>query len=437
MDQSRHIILNLNMIPGGVYASAWRTGYRPAHSFASIEHFKELAEIAERGKLDALFLADGGYWSLKAEYQAYRHLDPVIVLTYLAALTSKIGLIVTASSSYNTPYNLARRILSLDHVSGGRAGWNIVVTAGDDAARNFSLDSALPKEERYKRATEFLEIVTALWRSWAPDALLADADSGRFVDGSKVHPINYNGEHFRVDGPMVTLPSTQGAPVIVQAGGSEAGTDLAARFCHVVYSTQPSYDGARAFRTELKKRAQDQGRNPDAIKLVPGLMTIVGANEKEARDRSDYLLSLIPQQVAIAELSARSLVPEQLLLDHLDKELPWDIIPESLLSGAGHGGSILRQAHEERLTVRQLAKRNSSVEMHATAVGSAEQVADKIQHWFETGAVDGFNIMPAELPKGASEFVDHVVPILQDRGIFRRDYEKKTLRGHYGLQTED
>ncbi|MFM0348184.1 NtaA/DmoA family FMN-dependent monooxygenase [Paraburkholderia sp. RL17-347-BIC-D] len=437
MSQHRHVILNLNPIPGGVYASAWRTGERPAASFVAIDHFAELARIAERGKFDALFLADGGYWSPKAEYQTFRPLDPTVVLSYVAAVTSKIGLIATASSSYNTPYNLARRILSLDHVSRGRAAWNIVVTAGDDAARNFSLDAALPKEERYARGKEFLEIVKALWLSWEPDALVADAENGRYVDGAKVHPINYVGEHFKVQGPLVTPPSVQGSPLIVQAGGSEAGTELAARFAHAVYSTQPFREDAFKYRAELRSRAQAQGRNPDAIKLIPGLITIVGSTEREAKERSEHLLSLIPLEVAIAELASRTLLPKDLFFAHLDSELPWDVIPQALLTGVGHTGSILRQARAEKLTGRQLALKNAAVEMHAVAVGSAEQIADKIQHWFETESVDGFNIMPAELPKGISDFVDHVVPILQDRGIFRREYEHDTLRGHYGLGLND
>ncbi|MGB3391527.1 MAG: NtaA/DmoA family FMN-dependent monooxygenase [Pseudaminobacter sp.] len=437
MTKPRHLILNLNPIPGGIYAGAWRTGDRPADSFIKIEHFVELAKIAERGKLDALFLADtGGAFSAGTEYRPFRPLDPTVVLSYVAAATTRLGLISTVSSSYDTPYNLARRILSLDHVSKGRAAWNIVVTAGDDSARNFSLERALPKEQRYARGREFLEIVKALWLSWEPDGVLADPVSGRYIDPSKAHAINFAGEHFKVEGPLVTPRSVQGSPVIVQAGGSEGGTDLAGRFAHAVYSTQPEIEGARRYRTELRERATRYGRNPDTIKLLPGLITIVGSTEREAKERSEYLLSLIPDRAGINLLSEFVRLPKEVLTE-LDSELPWELIPEESLQGVSHTPTLLRRAKEHKLTIRQLIAQMSAVTVHTTAVGSAEQIADKLQHWFETGAVDGFNVMPAELPKGISDFVDQVLPILRQRGLFREEYETETLRGHYGLGEDD
>ncbi|WP_404294318.1 NtaA/DmoA family FMN-dependent monooxygenase (plasmid) [Microvirga sp. RSM25] len=359
-----------------------------------------------------------------------------MILSHVAAVTSRLGLIATVSSSYDTPYNLARRILSLDQVSRGRAAWNVVVTAGDDAARNFSLDQALSKDQRYARAREFVEIVKALWASWEPGGVLADAESGRYIDPSKVHPIDYVGEHFKVRGPLATPRSPQGSPVIVQAGGSEGGADLAARFAHAVYSTQPELEGARRYRAELKGRAQAYGRDPDTIKLLPGLVTVVGSTEAEAKARSDYLLSLIPAEAGVSLLSDYVRLPKE-ALSELDRELPWEIVPAESLQGVSHTPTLLRRAKEHKLTVRQLIAQMSAVTVHATAVGSPERIADKVQHWFEEGAVDGFNVMPAELPKGAADFVDHVLPILRRRGLFRHEYETTTLRGHYGLGVDD
>lgn len=437
MSNARHVILNLNPIPGGIYASSWRNGDRDPASFITVEHYAELARIAERGRFDALFLADRATWSPSAEFRTFRPLDPTVTLPYIAALTHHIGLIATVSTTYNTPYNLARRLLSIDHVSKGRAGWNVVVTAGDDAARNYSLTAAPPKPARYARAREFLSVVHGLWHSWDDGAVLADAATGRYVNVSRVRPIHFKGEHFAVEGPLILPPSPQGSPVLVQAGGSSDGSDLAARHAHAVYSTQPTLEGAQAYRQALRNRAAEYGRNPDTIKLLPGLVTIIGATEAEARARAEALLDLVPVEAGLATLSDFVQLPKAILERQLDDPLPWASIPSDALEGVGHAASILRQARQQGWTVRQLLREISAVNEHATAIGTPEQVADKIEHWFRSGAVDGFNIMPAELPRGIEDFVDHVVPLLQQRGLFRHEYESSTLRGHYGLGRED
>lgn len=431
------LTLNLNPIPGGIYASAWRSGVRPAEDFVHIRHYAELARIAERGKFDAFFMADTADFAVNSEYRTYRPIDPTVLLAYLAAVTERIGLIATVSSSYNTPYNHARRIMSLDHVSGGRAGWNIVVTAGDSMARNFSQDEALTKPERYARAEEFLQVTRELWRSWDDDALLADADTGRYVDVSKVRPINFKGAHFRVDGPLVIHRSPQGEPVILQAGGSPEGGELAAKYAHGVYTSQPTFEGALAYRQWLRERAAHYGRSPDVIKLLPGLITLIGSTEEEVQRRSNELLDLIPLEVALNNVVSRIPLSRDVLEEYLDKEAPWHLIPESEFESRGHGGALLRAGRSQRMTVRDLARVIASVEVHCSGKGTPEQVADKIEHWFRAGAVDGFNVMPAELPRGASDFVDQVVPLLQRRGLFRTEYEHDTLRGHLGLARHD
>lgn len=437
MTANRHVILNLNPIPGGIYAGAWRSGQRDPASFVSIEHYVELARIAERGLFDAFFLADRASWSPAAQFATFRPLDPTVTLPFIAAQTTHIGLIATVSTTYNTPYNLARRILTLDHVSKGRAGWNVVVTAGDDAARNFSLDAAPSKPQRYARAREFVEIVRALWSSWEDGALLADAESGRYVDIAKVHAIDYRGEHLSVQGPLVLHPSPQGSPVILQAGGSEDGTDLAARHAHGVYSSQPTFAGAHAYRQELRRRAVAYGRHPDTIKLIPGFVTVIGDTEEAAQKRARDLLDMSAPEAGLNSLSHFLQLPKSLFQGRLDEPLPWKEIPPESLTGVGHGATLLRGAKEKNLTVRELIREVSAVKEHATIVGTPEQVADRIAEWFLGEAVDGFNIMPAELPRGAEDFVDHVVPLLQKRDLFRRAYEHTTLRGHLGLAKGD
>lgn len=437
MSQSKHVILNLNPIPGGIFASGWRTGYRDPKSFITVDHYVELAKIAERGLFDALFLADTASWSPVAGFRTFRPLDPTVTLPFVAAHTSHIGLIATVSTTYNTPYNLARRLLTLDHVSGGRAAWNVVVTAGDDQARNYSLPAAPAKADRYARGREFVEVVRKLWNSWDEGAVVADPESGVYVDVSKVHAIDFKGEHFQVAGPLGIGPSPQHHPVFIQAGGSEGGTDLAGRFANAVYSTQPTQEGARAYREELRRRAAANGRNPDTIKLLPGLVTLIGSTEEEAKRHARELLDLIPVGPGLARLSTFVELPAAVLETGLDETLPWKDIPAEALEGVGHSATVLRTAKEKNFTVRDVLNEINSVREHATITGTPEQVADKIETWFKDGAVDGFNIMPAELPLGAEQFVDHVVPILQKRGLFRTEYAEKTLRGHYGLGEQD
>jgi len=429
MSAQRQMILNLNPMPGGFSNGGWRTGEREPLHYSSIAHFAEIAQIAERGKFDGYFLADFASWNSEGVNRPPRFLDPIVVLSYLAAVTSHIGLIATASTSYNTPYNTARRLMSLDHVSNGRFGWNVVVTAGDDAARNFSQEAALPKEERYARAQEFVDVVLALWESWEPDAIQADVESGVYTDAAKIHPIHHKGAHFRVDGPLVIARSPQDRPVLVQAGGSPMGTRLAARYANAVFTVQNDIEISRGYRTELREAVAAQNRDPDTVKLLPGVVTIIGRTQEEAKARAAYLIDQVPIDVRLNSLAHWLLLPREALGTDLDRELPWHLIPADAVNGHDHRATMLKTARDQCLTLRQLTSQSSAT--HLAVTGSPEQVADTLQHWFESGAADGFNIMPAELPKGISDFVDLVVPILQRRGIYKTKYRNVTLRDRY------
>jgi FMN-dependent oxidoreductase (nitrilotriacetate monooxygenase family) len=359
-----------------------------------------------------------------------------VLLTAMGAATTHIGLIATASTSYNDPFNLARRFASLDHVSGGRAGWNIVTTATLEAARNFGLDELPAHADRYRRAREFVEVAVKLWDSWEDDAVLADREGGRWGDTDKVHPIEHVGQHFRVRGPMNLPRSPQGRPVLVQAGSSQDGRDFAAQHAEAIFTAQQTLEDAQEFYADIKARATTFGRDPERLLVLPGIVPAIGSTEAEARALEEELDALILPEYARRQL-ARTLrvAPERL---PLDEQLPDDLPDEDQIEGAKSRYTlIVTLARRERLTVRQLIGRLGGGRGHRTFSGTPEQVADAIEHWFTHGAADGFNVMPPALPSGLEAFVDHVVPILQRRGLFRTEYTGSTLRDHYGLDRPD
>jgi FMN-dependent oxidoreductase (nitrilotriacetate monooxygenase family) len=320
----------------------------------------------------------------------------------------------------------------VDHVSGGRAGWNIVTTAGADAARNFGLDDTPLHRDRYARAAEFVDVATKLWDSWADDAVVADKDAGVHALADKVRRFDHRGTYFRVDGPLNVQRSPQGYPLLVQAGSSEDGKDFAARYAEAVFTAQQTLDEAVAFYKDVKERAVGFGRDPEGIKILPGIVPVIGDTEEQARALDDELDRLIMPEYAVRQLSRTLRVdPERLALD---RELPDDIPTEDEIEGAKSRFTLIVElAWWERLTVRQLIGRLGGGRGHRTFAGTAEQVADTIEEWYDAGAADGFNIMPAVLPSGLEVFVDRVVPILQRRGLFRTEYTGRTLREHYGL----
>ena len=432
-NRPRTLHLNAFLMSVGHHEAAWRLPESDPYADTDLGHFADLARVAERGKLDSLFLADSPVlFGGDPGRRPAAKLEPTVLLTALAGVTSRIGLIATASTTYNEPYNLARRFASLDHLSGGRAGWNIVTTAGADAARNFGLDDVPRHADRYARAAEFVEVSTKLWDSWEDDAIVADKERGVHAEADRVHAIRHRGPHFRVEGALNVPRSPQGYPLLVQAGSSEDGKVLAARYAEAVFTAQQTLAEAKDFYADLKRRAADLGRDPDSLKILPGIVPVIGATEKEARELDAELDRLIRPEYARQQLARQLRVPVESL--KLDEELPADLPSEDEIEGAKSRFTLIVElARRERLTVRQLIGRLGGGRGHRTVAGTAEQVADTLEHWFRSGAADGFNVMPAVLPSGLEAFVDQVVPILQDRGLFRREYTGRTLREHYGL----
>ena len=423
---------NLFIIDTGHHEASWRLPESDARANTDVDYYERLARAAEAAKFDSLFLADSPVlWNDPGRRPSGR-LEPITLLTALARATQRIGLIATASTSYNDPYNLARRFASLDHLSGGRAGWNIVTTAGDEAARNFGLDAQPAHAERYQRAAEFVEVSRKLWDSWEDDAVVADKARGVHALASRVHPIEHAGRFFRVRGPFDVPRSPQGHPVLVQAGSSQDGKEFAARYAEAVFTAQQTLAEGQAFYADLKRRARALGRNPDGIKILPGIVPVLGSTEAEARALDAELDRLIVAEPARDRLALLlGVEPERLALD---APLPGDLPAEDEIEGAKSRYTLVVElGRRENLTVRELIGRLGGGRGHRTLAGTPEQVADTIEHWCTHGAADGFNIMPAVLPSGLELFAGHVVPLLQRRGLFRTDYEGTTLREHYGL----
>ncbi|MFF3325123.1 LLM class flavin-dependent oxidoreductase [Streptomyces sp. NPDC002889] len=430
--ERKQLHLNAFLMSAGHHEAAWRLPESHPQGGTDVAHYQNLARIAERGKLDSVFLADGPVLHGDPGRRPASKLEPTVLLTALAGVTSRIGLIATASTSYNEPFNLARRFASLDHVSGGRAGWNIVTTAGAEAARNFGLDDTPLHHDRYLRAAEFVDVATKLWDSWADDAVVADKEGGVHARAERVRRIGHEGPYFRVDGPLNVERSPQGYPLLVQAGSSEDGKDFAARYAEAVFTAQQTLEEGIAFYKDVKQRAAVIGRDPAGIKILPGIVPVIADTEAEARELDAELDRLIVPEYAKRQLAQRlRIAPKDL---DLDQELPKDIPTEDEIEGAKSRYTLIVElARRERLTVRQLIGRLGGGRGHRTFAGTAEQVADTIEHWYDSGAADGFNIMPAVLPSGLELFVDQVVPILQERGLFRTEYTGSTLRAHYGL----
>ena len=426
---TRKLHLNVNLLHSGVYASAWRQPESAPGAGFDVGHYVNVAKIAERGKFDAIFLADTPAITDRIDFRPFQSLEPTIVLATVAAATTHIGLIATASTTYNEPFNIARRFATLDLASGGRVGWNAVTTADASAGRNFGLPAVLDHKARYDRAKEFAEVVHALWDSWEDDAFVGDKATARFVDTSKVHAIHHRGQYYSVDGPLTLPRSPQGRPVTVQAGGSSDGRDLAAAQADAVFTLSQSLEDGVAYARDLRARAVAYGRASDSIVILPGLATVIGSTEAEAKRRQDELWELVPIEYSLSRLAGTLQVsPDRLKLDEPLPDLP---LPANANQTMFQGTVAI--ARRGNLTVRQLLKALGGGVGHRIIVGTPEAIADDIETWFRAGAADGFNLMPDALPSGLQDFTDGVVPILQKRGIFRRDYEGTTLREHLGL----
>lgn len=428
---TRQLHLNAFLMSTGHHEVSWRLPDSVPRASTDIAHWQRLAQVAERGKLDSIFFADVPALMSSPARRPAETLDPVLLLTAIAAVTERIGLIATSSTTFNEPYNLARSFASLDQISGGRAGWNVVTTGSEDAALNFNLEALPTPEDRYRRAHEFLEATLGLWGSWEDDAIVADKVAGVYADPSKVHALDHAGEFFTVRGPLNVPRSPQGSPVVVQAGSSGPGIALAAAYAEAVFTAQTTIEDGREFYSTLKTATRKAGRDPEGIKILPGIVTIIGSTESEARELERQLDELIVIEHPLAQLAESIGIP----VDQIDVDgpLPENIRPIEEVRSSRYELTV-NLARRENLTVRQLLIRLGGGRGHRTFVGTPEQVADTIEEWFTTGASDGFNVMPAAMPSGLETFVDHVVPILQDRGLFRREYAGTTLRDHLGLE---
>jgi FMN-dependent oxidoreductase (nitrilotriacetate monooxygenase family) len=428
-----HLIVSL-MTPGH-FRHAWRLPHADPLAYVDIDHFTRLARIADEAAIDAVFLGDGPALGNAIGEAPGTGLDPLMLLGHLAAKTDNIAVVITSSTTYNSPYNLARRFQTLDHVTKGRAAVNIVTTGTSAAAANFGLPEHPDKETRYRRAWEFLDVVTRLWDSWEPGWLVADKESGRYADASKVHAINHEGEFFSVAGPLPVAPGPQGRPVLVQAGGSEGGLRLAGDFADVVFTVAQTKAKAVAFRIDIRQRAAAAGRQPDGIKVSLGVVVLVSAAEAEARARAEHLYATLPIARLTTELLANLGLPEGAFGpdDPIAlSDLP-DAIPAEVFS-AGFSGSTRAQIAESPRTPRELIISGAGGSGHRLLVGSAEQVADDLESWYRAGTADGFTIMPAETPVDLENFATLVVPILRERGLFHRDHRASTLRERLGLR---
>lgn len=435
--RSGQLKLGAFLYPTGHHIAAWRHPEAQADAGSNFAHYVGLAQAAEAAKFDLVFMADGvgtrgaDIEALSRTAQRYvAQFEPITLLSALAAVTKNIGFIATASTSYNEPYHIARKFASLDHISGGRAGWNLVTSASDHEAHNFGRDEHYAHAERYERAEEFADVVRGLWDTWEEDAFPRDKQSGIFFDPEKQHVLNHKGKHFKVRGPLNISRSPQGHPVLVQAGSSEPGKELAARTAEVVFTAHQNIDDAKAFYADLKGRMVKYGRSRDELKVMPGIFPVVGRTEEEARKKFQEIQDLIHPVVGLSLLNGMS---GSVDLSQYPVDGPVPDLPETNNSKSRQK-LLLDLARRENLTIRQLYLRIAGARGHWQIVGTATQIADQMEAWFREEAADGFNVMPPHLPAGLADFIEHVLPELRRRGLFRSEYEARTLRENLGLK---
>jgi FMN-dependent oxidoreductase (nitrilotriacetate monooxygenase family) len=433
MAAPRQIKLGMFLRPAAHHIAGWRHRDAWADGGLNFAKYVTMAQTAERGLFDLMFSADaltGERYDRetlsRTSYVAW--IEPMSLLTALAPLTRNIGLVCTATTTYDEPYHIARRFASLDLISGGRSGWNLVTSANDPEAQNFGRDDHLPKQQRYQRAREFVDVVRGLWDSWDDDAFVFDKAQGRFYEPDRRHVLDHAGEFFKVRGPLTVSRSPQGQPVVVQAGASDDGRQLAAETAEVVFCAHQTLDAAKDFYRDIKTRMARSGRDPEHLKIMPGLGVMVGRTRQEAQDKFEELQDLIPTEVGVA------LVSKYIAWDltGYDVDGPVPVVPQDR-GAPTRSGLLSDTAQAEGLTIRQLYKRIAGGRGHYQVVGSPADVVDMMEQWFTCGAADGFNILPPFFPNSLDEFIDLVVPELQRRGLYRTAYEGATLRDNLGL----
>jgi FMN-dependent oxidoreductase (nitrilotriacetate monooxygenase family) len=433
MEPRSRIALGLSMRQLGYHAGGWRHPDVPAGGAMDIDYFVNVARTAEHGLFDMVFLADGVALRQRDEPAGSLcrsnqnvELEPLTLLSAVAMMTRHIGLVATASTTYNEPYHIARKFASLDHISHGRAGWNVVTSWSEAEAKNFSRERHLEYDVRYDRAAEFVEVVKGLWNSWDADAFVHDKASGLFYDPAKMHTLGHKGRHFSVQGPLTVARTPQGHPVIVQAGASEQGQEIAAASADIVFVAQTELKAAQDYYASVKGRLAKYGRSTDQLKIMPGLLPIVGRTAAEAHAKHQQLQDLIHPLVGLAHVYG----PMGDLSGYLiDGPVPDPIDPEM----RSRANVLLELARRENMTIRQLYLAASSGRGHRSVIGTPAQIVDSIEEWVGGRAADGFNIIPTHLPGGIEDFVELVVPELQRRGLFRTEYEGRTLRENLGL----
>jgi FMN-dependent oxidoreductase (nitrilotriacetate monooxygenase family) len=424
--------------PTGHHVASWLDESAQIDAGTNFWHYAELARTAEQAKFDLMFLADavavrdGRPEAMRRWPQYMAYFEPLTLLSAIAPLTSHLGLVATATTSYNEPYNVARKFASLDLISGGRAGWNIVTSSNHSEAFNFGREAHFAHDARYDRASEFTDVVRGLWKSWDEDAFVRDRTTGIYHDPAKLHELNHQGVHFRVKGPLNVARSPQGEPVLFQAGSSEAGRELAARTAEAVFTPQTVLQQAQEFYADLKRRMGRFGREPWQLKVMPGLNPIVGRTLAEANDKHAHLQSLIHPDVGL-ELLSYSLGKFDLRCYDLDGPLPEEVEQHDSTASQTGFRQIVDWARSEGLTIRQLYQRFAGARGQRTVVGTTAMIVDEMQTWFDNHAVDGFLIQPSTLPGGLNDFVELVMPELRNRGLFRTEYEGTTLRQNMGL----
>ncbi|WP_241958862.1 LLM class flavin-dependent oxidoreductase [Mammaliicoccus sciuri] len=434
MTTHKHIKLGLFLAGYGHHVASWRHEKAIEKGPMDLNHLINTAQLAEKGLFDLVFLADSLFVSESSHPNILSRFEPFTLLSVLSTATTNIGLAATASTTYSEPFHIARQFSSLDHLSHGRAAWNIVTSSITSTAENFNGTKLMEHELRYERANEFVEVTNKLWRSWDKGALVRDKETGEFIDASKLHTIDHEGKHFKVRGPLNIERSPQGRPLLIQAGSSPTGTDLASKVADVIFTAQTQIEDAQNFYKQLKEKVSKHNRNPEEVYIMPGLFPILGDTEEEAHQNYQEIQDLILPEVGLSILA-----PYVGNIDLSQYDLDAKFADLDLSTGNGVQSRfeiILKEAIKDDLTLEEVYKKVAGSRGHHIFVGTPEQLADKMEEWFKSSAADGFNIMPPILPSQFELFINNVIPILQERNLYKETYSEGTLRQKLGLENE-